>query len=170
MVSLWMEHGHILSYVTQYPGVNRLELVRPTPRRSKSELTRVHIADRGQSRSRLSTPKRSYPRRPQERTWILYSFFSSGGLPSFQPNILIDGGGIPRLSDFGLCSITKNINSVNASTPNHGCTVRYCAPELLDIDGVVRTGKKKRTQKSDVYSLSMVIVEVCLPSEMSSSH
>ena len=69
-------------------------------------------------------------------------------------------GGSPRLTDFGLCSITKNIDSVHASTPNHGCTVRYCAPEFLDI-GDVRV-KKKMTNKSDVYSLSMVIVEVRL--------
>jgi len=51
-----------------------------------------------------------------------------------------------------------NINSVNASTPNHGCTVRYCAPELLDVEGA--RAKKKLTAKSDVYSLSMVVVEV----------
>ena len=55
-----------------------------------------------------------------------------------------------------------NIDSVNASTPNHNCTVRYCAPELLDTDGRAREEKKKRTNKSDVYSLSMVIVEVRL--------
>jgi len=67
-------------------------------------------------------------------------------------------GGSPRLTDFGLCSITKNIDSVNASTPNHGCTVRYRAPELLDVEGVVV--KKKVTFKADVYSLSMVVVEV----------
>ena len=79
-----------------------------------------------------------------------------------QPNILIDSKGSPRLSDFGLCSITKNIDSVNASTPNHGCTVRYCAPELLDVGGVVRIEKRKPTNKSDVYSLSMVIVEARL--------
>ena len=85
--------------------------------------------------------------------------------PLFQPNILIDSEGIPRLSDFGLCSITRNVDSVNASTPNHGCTVRYCAPELLDIGEVVRVAKKKPTNKSDMYSLSMVIVEVRLSSE-----
>jgi len=68
--------------------------------------------------------------------------------------------GCPRLIDFGLCSVT-NANSVNASTPNHGCTIRYCAPELLDVEGVV--GKEKKpTNKSDVYSLSMVIVVVRL--------
>ncbi|KAF9789413.1 kinase-like domain-containing protein [Thelephora terrestris] len=78
------------------------------------------------------------------------------------PNILIDKGGIPRLSDFGLCSITKNIDTVNASTPNHGCTVRYCAPELLDADGTARPEKKKPTNKSDVYSLSMVVVELVI--------
>ena len=28
MVAQWMENGNILSYVTKYPGANRLELVR----------------------------------------------------------------------------------------------------------------------------------------------
>ena len=66
--------------------------------------------------------------------------------------------GTPRLSDFGLHSITRNIDSANASTPNRGNTLRHCAPELLDL---ADTGKaeKKPTNKSDVYSLSMVIVE-----------
>ncbi|KAF9646888.1 kinase-like protein [Thelephora ganbajun] len=75
------------------------------------------------------------------------------------PNILIDASGSPRLSDFGLCSITKNIDSVNASTPNRNCTIRYCAPELLEINGVPPL-EKKPTNKSDVYSLSMVMVEL----------
>jgi serine/threonine protein kinase len=72
----------------------------------------------------------------------------------------MDLEGSPRLSDFGLFSIAKNIGSVDASTPNHGLTVRHCAPELLDTDGVAMVKKKKPTNKSDVYSLSMVIVEV----------
>lgn len=76
-----------------------------------------------------------------------------------QPNILIDKEGNPRLSEFRLCSITRDIDSVNASTPNRGCTVRYCAPEFFDIDMTIRTEKKRPTYKGDVYSLSMVIVE-----------
>jgi len=68
--------------------------------------------------------------------------------------------GTPRLSDFGLCSVTRNIDSVNASTPNRGCTIRYCAPELLDIKDTGNVEKKKLTNKTDVYSLSMVVVEV----------
>ncbi|KAF9646900.1 kinase-like protein [Thelephora ganbajun] len=75
-------------------------------------------------------------------------------------NILVDANGSPRLSGFGLCSITKHTNSVNASTPNDGSMVRYCAPELLDTNWVTQVEKKKPTNKSDVYSLSMVIVEL----------
>ena len=40
--------------------------------------------------------------------------------------------------------------------------VRYCAPELLDVEGIARNEKRKPTNKSDVYSLPMVIVEVRL--------
>ena len=79
-----------------------------------------------------------------------------------QPNILIDSKGSPRLVDFGLCSITKNIDPVTASTPNHGCTVRWCAPELLGVGDVISVEKRKPTNKSDVYSLSMVIAEARL--------
>jgi serine/threonine protein kinase len=93
------------------------------------------------------------------------AFFSSTNFPPFKPNILIDNGGIPRLSDFGLCSITKNIDKLNDFSMDHGCTVRWCAPELLDTDGTARVEKKKPTNKSDVYSLSMVVVEVRLQSE-----
>jgi serine/threonine protein kinase len=56
----------------------------------------------------------------------------------------------------------KNIESVNASTPHQGCTIRYCAPELLDVGNAVKDVKRKPMDKSDVYSLSMVIVEVWL--------
>ena len=75
--------------------------------------------------------------------------------------------GNPRLCDFGMSSITRDIESVNASTPNHGCTLRYRAPELLDPENAAKSGKKKTTNgsdayKSDVYSLSMVIVEARL--------
>ncbi|KAF9789407.1 kinase-like domain-containing protein [Thelephora terrestris] len=75
-------------------------------------------------------------------------------------NILIDEGGSPRLSDFGLCSITKNIETVNASTPNSGVTYRYCAPELLETGEVAKVKNTKATNKSDVYSYSMVVVEL----------
>ena len=75
--------------------------------------------------------------------------------------------GNPRLSDFGISSITRNIDSVNASTPYHGCTLRYCAPENLHAKGGIVLGLKgDLTNKSDMYSLSMVIVEAGLSPEV----
>jgi serine/threonine protein kinase len=88
--------------------------------------------------------------------------FPSTDAPFPQRNILVDVEGNPRLSDFGHFPITKNIDSTDASDVNHGYTVRYCAPELLDTDAVVTVEGRKPTNKSDVYSLSMVIVEVRL--------
>ena len=53
----------------------------------------------------------------------------------------------------------RNIGSANAPIPNRGSAVRYRAPELLEFEGVVGA-ERRPTKKSDVYSLSMVIVEV----------
>jgi len=65
--------------------------------------------------------------------------------------------GTPHLSNFLDGSVTRNVDSVNASTPNRGCVIRYCPPELFGDD----VGNVKNN-KTDVYSLSMVIVEVRL--------
>ena len=53
----------------------------------------------------------------------------------------------------------KNMPSVNTSTPHSGGMIRWTAPELL---GVFFDNHKKPipTAKSDVYTLSMVIIEV----------
>src|SRR5258705_105036 len=82
--------------------------------------------------ARLFTQKRDCPRRFEECGWRPFCFFLlllTYHLP--QSNILIDEEGSPRLTDFGFSSITKNVDSIHASTPNHNCTVRYCAPEIL---------------------------------------
>ena len=75
-----------------------------------------------------------------------------------QGQVLIDAEGNPRLTGFGISPITKNLDSINASTTHHGGT-RYCAPECFDHG---RGNMRKLTNKSDVYSLSMVITEVRL--------
>lgn len=67
--------------------------------------------------------------------------------------------GTPLLADFGLSSIAKYTVSVNASTPYNGGTVRWTAPELLDVLSE-KYKKQTPTVESDVYALSMVIIEV----------
>jgi serine/threonine protein kinase len=77
---------------------------------------------------------------------------------------LIDNEHRPRICDYGVSSITRNIHSVNATTPNKHSTIRYLAPELIAEDKAAAAEKIRFTKKSDIYSLSMVIVEVRSPS------
>lgn len=65
-------------------------------------------------------------------------------------NILMDdatGARTPRLTDFGIASLTGTGDGVVAGTP------RYLAPELLGDDAV--------TPKADLYSLGVVLYELC---------
>ena len=77
-----------------------------------------------------------------------------------QSNVLIDAKGCPRLSGFSLWPIRRVTDPIDASVPDFDSRARYSAPELLDAAGLVRAKKERPTRKSDVYSLSMVIVEV----------
>jgi len=86
--------------------------------------------------------------------------------PLLQPNILIDAKGNPRLSDFGLWPIVEQIvDSNNRRRPTHSRSwaLPYSAPELvsdlLNVTNLAKVEKGRPTSKSDVYSLSMVIVE-----------
>ena len=65
-----------------------------------------------------------------------------------QSDILIGSDGLPRLSNYGL-------------DLREDCALRYCAPELFDSRGRRIDRLREPSGKSDVYSLSMVIVEVC---------
>lgn len=75
-----------------------------------------------------------------------------------QLNILFDGAGVPRISDFGISSITFNPVSNNASTPFHGYSLRWAAPEILEAPN---DESRRPTKMSDVYAFGMVVVEVC---------
>lgn len=62
-----------------------------------------------------------------------------------------------------MSSITKNANSVNASTESGRGTLRWRAPELLQLSGKqdAKTQVPVRpTKESDMYSFAMVVVEV----------
>ncbi|KAF9646789.1 kinase-like protein [Thelephora ganbajun] len=66
-------------------------------------------------------------------------------------NILIDAKSNPRLHNFGNCWFTEDTDPENVSIPNYGGKARYRAPELHSKGGII-------TKRSDVFSLSMVIV------------
>ena len=78
-----------------------------------------------------------------------------------QPNILINATGNPQLIDFGWSSLMGDTDAVNALPPKYGSsTFRYGAPELDDSGAPRVKERTPTTMESDMYSLSMVIVEV----------
>lgn len=71
-------------------------------------------------------------------------------------NVLFDGAGVPRISDFGATSITIR-PSANASTPSSSLSIRWAAPELLEPS---HANYGRPTFASDVYSFAVVVTEV----------
>lgn len=74
----------------------------------------------------------------------------------YQENILFDGAGVPQITDFGVSSITFHQTN-NASTPTHGYSIRWAAPEILEALNEI---SKRPTKMSDVYAFAMVVIEV----------
>ncbi|KAF9646891.1 kinase-like protein [Thelephora ganbajun] len=129
IVSEWMEHGDMHTYLKGNEFADRVKLLRGVVR----GLDYLHSIE------------------------VVHGDLKSS-------NILIDSGGNPRLTDFGLSSVTRNGISANASTKNGGGTIRWRAPELLELSTKAKDeGKAKLprpTKKSDTYSLAMVVIEI----------
>jgi serine/threonine protein kinase len=69
-----------------------------------------------------------------------------------QPNILVDSSGHARIADFGLATVTQNMDSTRSATCHHGHTARWAAPEVLN-EGAY-------TKEADIFSFAMVMIEV----------
>ena len=95
----------------------------------------------------------------------LSTSFATSLTDHVQPNILIDDDNNAVLCDFGLASITADAESAHASTVNSAGTIRWMAPERLSIsDGNPEPAPhaNRVTKESDMYSLAMVVIEVCV--------
>ena len=69
-----------------------------------------------------------------------------------QPNILMDDSGHARIADFGLATVTKNLESIQSPTFQQGYTPRWTAPEVLS------TGTPSK--EADIFSFAMIMIEV----------
>lgn len=65
---------------------------------------------------------------------------------------MVDEFGNARITDFGLAVIVRDPNSLASPTEDQGHTLRWTAPEILKSD--------KASERSDVFSFGMVIIEV----------
>ena len=79
----------------------------------------------------------------------------SRSIPVFipnQPNILVDGSDHARIADFGLATVTQNLDSVKSASSQRGHTARWSAPEVLN-EGLY-------SKEADIFSFAMVMIEV----------
>ena len=75
-------------------------------------------------------------------------------LTRVQSNILVDASGHAQITDFGLASVTQNLDSIRSTSDNQGHTARWTAPEILNEEGT-------HSKEADVFSLAMVTIKVC---------
>ena len=73
-----------------------------------------------------------------------------------QPNILVDDAGRARITDFGLATVTQNLDSIRSAPSDQGHTARWTAPEILKEEG-------QHGKEADVFSFAMVMIEVRQP-------
>lgn len=71
---------------------------------------------------------------------------------SLQANILVDDSCHARITDFGLAMVTRNLDSIPTTTHQHGHTIRWAAPEVMD--------KGTYSMEADMFSFAMVMIEV----------
>ena len=70
-----------------------------------------------------------------------------------QQNILVDDTGHARITDFGLATVTQNLDSMRSTSGDLGHTARWTAPEILSEQGTY-------SEEADVFSFAMVMIEV----------
>ena len=70
-----------------------------------------------------------------------------------QPNILVDSFGRARITDFGLATVTRNLDSFRSASDDQGHTARWTAPEILNEVGTY-------SKEADIFSFAMVMIEV----------
>ena len=69
-----------------------------------------------------------------------------------QLNILMGSSDNAVIADFGLATVTQNLDSIRSAPCQHGHTARWTAPELLN-EGTY-------SKETDIFSFAMVMIEV----------
>ena len=83
----------------------------------------------------------------------LFYFSLTAVLTTGQPNVLVDHSGNALLADFGLATVTQNLDSVQSATHRGGHTPRWAAPEVL-TEGTF-------SKEADIFSFAMIMIEAC---------
>jgi serine/threonine protein kinase len=189
IITMWMDNGDVLKYVNTHPDTSRISLVRrsssatPTMHFDTFSMA-VHDIVNGMHYLKQCKIVHGDLKGVINNHHVLYSasFYSCTDL-FVQANILVDGQGTARISDFGvsfISNLTQQRLSHSASHPpvpsvdgarscestrqilstaSGGGTWRYMAPERL-LPDLYGCESGRATFSSDIFSLALVIYEV----------
>jgi len=65
----------------------------------------------------------------------------------------MDAANHPRITNFGLATVTRNLDSVRDTSGDWGHGTRWTPPEILKEEGTY-------SKEADVFSFAMVMIEV----------
>lgn len=151
LISNWMSGGHLLDHIKENPDADRLRLVGIflvilTPH------SLLLLAMRFSQWPLLSPLLQHRSWGPQGCMWLSQASICYR-TDTHQLNILVDGTGHAQITDFGLATVTQNLDSTWSTQPQHGYTTQWAAPEILN--------NEPHRKKADIFAFAMVMVKVC---------
>ena len=151
LISEWMPGGNLTEYIKKYPRADRLSLASipavvfdPTLTPATSYLMSLGVFTFSTSAIWSTAISKGY---------AVEIGCLATGLTRAQPNILVDDAGHARITDFGLATVTQNLDSMRTTSEDHGHTARWTAPEILTEEGTY-------SKEADIFSFAMVMIEV----------
>jgi serine/threonine protein kinase len=154
LISEWMPHGSVSSFLRTHPCADRIRFVRIWPRKYRSLLTEPQLREIVSGLKYMHSMDVIHGDLKAVSYRVL--FRGAIALKIRQSNILVDAEHHVRLTDFGLSTILFGTGSLT-NTGSPAGTVRWMAPERL------RDSEDSHPSvRSDIYALGMVIYEVLL--------
>ena len=77
-----------------------------------------------------------------------------------QANIIVDGEGRARLTEYGLAPINSDPDFTVAATPGAAGTSRWSAPEMITPTRKGTTVQVKESAAADIFAFGMIAIEV----------
>ena len=151
LISKWMPNGDLTEYIGKHPNTDRLALVSVPLVSWMVRLPSHKLRDVTDGLYYLHSRNVVHGDLKGVRDHFESSFFTV--LTHVQSNILVDVSGHARITDFGLASVTRNLDSIRSASDDQGHTARWTAPEILNEQGTY-------SKEADVFSLAMVMIEV----------
>ena len=150
LVSNWMSGGDLPDYLKKNSDADRLKLVGAPPVVSIPCSLQAQLSDVVEGLYHLHSCNVIHGDLKGVCNCSISRFITV--LTPIQPNVLVDHSGNALIADFGLATVTQNLDSIQSATHQAGHTPRWAAPEVLK-EGTL-------SKEADIFSFAMVMIEV----------